>query len=304
MKLFRAHTLAEIAEILGCTFKGNPEHLVTGINEIHRVEAGDIVFVDHPKYYDKALNSAATTILIDKEVDCPVGKGLLISKAPFTDFNKLTTHFKPVQVFSKTIALTANIGDNCTIAPTVSIGENVQIGNNCTLQPGVVLYDNTVLGNNVTIHANAVLGADAFYFQKREGAYVKMHSCGHVVIEDNVEIGANCTIDRGVSAITKIGKGSKLDNHIHIGHDTTLGENCLMAAQSAVAGCVSIGNNVIIWGQCAIASDVRINDGVELLAKSGVNKDLEAGKRYFGAPALEAREKMKEMAAIKRIINS
>jgi UDP-3-O-[3-hydroxymyristoyl] glucosamine N-acyltransferase len=302
MQFKQAQTLQSIANLLNCKYVGDASFPIAGINEIHRVEAGDIVFVDHPKYYDKALNSAATIVLINKEVECPEGKALIISENPFLDFNKITKHFKPVSLFPETGK--NSIHPTAQIAKGVHIGENVSIGANTIINPNCVIYDETIIGENVIIHANCTLGSDAFYFQKREGRFVKMHSCGKVVIEDDVELGANCTIDRGVSAITKIGKGSKLDNQIHIGHDTTLGENCLMAAQSAIAGCVTIGNNVTMWGQIAIASDVVIGDGAEILAKSGVNKNLEGDKRYFGTPAIEARQKMKEIAQLGRLIKN
>ena len=129
-----------------------------------------------------------------------------------------------------------------------------------------------------------------------------MHSSGDVVIEDDVEIGACCTLDKGVSASTKIGAGTKIDNHLHIAHDVEIGSNCLFAAGTAIAGCVTIGNDVTVWGQVAISSGVTIGDGAEILAKSGINKDMEGGKRYFGSPAIEAREKMKELAALKNLL--
>ncbi len=302
MQLPVAHTLNQIAALINCPFVGPADFPVTGLNEIHRVEPGDICFVDHPKYYDKALNSAATIIIINKEVECPAGKALIVSPTPFLHYNWLAQHFKPYQPFSANIHPETKIGEGTDIMPNVTIDKGVSIGKNCRIYPGVVIYGETIIGDNVIIHANAVIGGDAFYYNKKEGIFNKMHSCGRVVIHDNVEIGAGTTIDKGVSADTIIGAGTKIDNQVQIAHDTTFGTNCLVAAQSGIAGCTTIGNNVIIWGQVAIISGITIGDGVEVLAKSGVGKSLEAGKRYFGAPAEEARQKMKEAAKLKRLL--
>jgi len=233
--------------------------------------------------------------------DCPKGKALLISEDPFSDFNKLTKFFKPFASSEKNISPSAKIGKNTVIQPGVFIGNNVTIGDNTTIHTNVSIYDDCVIGNNVTIHANTVLGADAFYYKKRPEGFDKLLSSGSVVIEDNVDLGASCTVDRGVSAPTIIGKGSKLDNQVHIGHDTILGNDCLIAAQTAVAGCVVIGNEVTIWGQVGIKSGITLADNTEIYAQSGVGLNTESGKAYFGSPATEAREKFKEMARMRQI---
>jgi UDP-3-O-[3-hydroxymyristoyl] glucosamine N-acyltransferase len=299
MKLPKAHTLKEIANLLNCSFVGDPGHVITGINEIHVVEPGDIVFVDHPKYYEKALKSAATTILINKEVECPEGKGLLVSDDPFKDFNKLTRHFSPFG--SWTDAEEANIGEGTVVQPRVTFGKHVTIGKNCFIHSGVIIYDNCVIGDNVIIHANTVIGADAFYYQKRSDGYNKMHTCGRVIIEDNVEIGALCTIDRGVSGDTTIGEGTKLDNQVHIGHDTVVGKHCLFAAQVGIAGCVVIKDRVTLWGQVGVPSNIEIGEGAVVLGQSGLMRSVEGGKTYFGSPADEYREKFRELSYIKKL---
>ena len=299
MKLPIQLTLKEIASLINCEFDGSPDHPVTGLNEIHMVETGDIVFVDHPKYYDKALNSKASTILINKKTNCPNGKALLISDDPFRDYNKLVRHFQPINYSSKSISDSAKVGVNTVIMPGVYLGNNVTVGDNCVLHPNVVVYDNCHIGNNVTIHANTVIGADAFYYKKREQYFDKMISCGRVIIEDDVEIGAGCTIDKGVSGDTKIGAGTKLDNQIQIGHDTQLGKMCLLASQVGVAGVVTLGDSVTLWGQVGIRSDVKIGNGAVLLAQTGLTEDVPSGKTYFGSPAGEARVKMREVAAVK-----
>lgn len=301
MKLQTPHTVEEIAKILGVSFKGNAKQLVTGINEIHRVEQGDIVFVDHPKYYQKALDSAATTILIDQEVDCPTGKSLLISAAPFDDYNKLTRHFSPFKPQSGMIGEDCEIHETALIYPSVFIGHRVRIGANVTIYPGAYIGDDTEIHENVIIGPNTVLGHYAFYYKQKPEGRDRMHSCGKVVIEQNVEIGALCSIDAGVSAQTIIGEGTKLDNQVHIGHDTIVGKNCLMAANVGIAGCVTIEDDVILWGQVGCASNIVVGKGAVVLAQSGIAKSLKGGSTYFGSPAGEVKEKFKEMATLRML---
>ena len=278
MKFPQTYTLKQIATIINSSFVGDEDFPVLGMNEIHIVEEGDIVFVDHPKYYDKALQSKATIILINKQVECPKGKALLISDDPFRDFNKLTEFFKP---FQKSTSL---------IAPSAQIGENTII------QPGAFI------GNNVNIHAGTILGADAFYYKKRPEGFDRLKSGGRVVIQDNVDLGALCTIDRGVSGDTTIKKGTKIDNQVHIGHDTVIGEKCLIASQVGIAGCVVIEDEVTIWGQVGMTSGITIGKKAVILAQSGISKSLDGEQTYFGYPAEEARKKYKEMAGIKNLL--
>ena len=301
MKFNRTHTLKEISQLIDCEKVGKDNFPILGMNEIHVVEVGDIVFVDHPKYYDKALDSAATIILINKKVDCPEGKALLISEDPFRDFNKLTEYFKPFQPSSKAISDTAEIGEGTHIQPNVFIGNNVIIGRHCLIHPNVVIYDNCILGNHVIIHAGTVLGADAFYYKNRPDGFDKLKSGGRVIIEDNVEIGASCTIDKGVTGDTRIKKGTKIDNQVQIAHDTVIGEKCLIASHVGIAGCVIIEDEVTIWGQVGITSGVTIGKKAIISAKAGVSKSLEGGKSYFGIPADDFRTKYKEIAAIRKI---
>ncbi len=299
MKFPRPHTLGEIAQLINAEFVGEANFEVLGMNEIHVVEAGDIVFVDHPKYYKKALESAATTVLINKKVECPEGKTLLISNDPFADFNQLGQHFNPFQSSSSTISPTAEVGKGTIIQPNVFVGNNVTIGENCLIHANVTLYDNCVLGNNVIIHSGTVLGGDAFYYNKRNEKWDKFLSVGRVIIEDDVEIGAGCTIDKGVTGDTTIKAGAKLDNQIQVGHDTVIGKKCLIASQCGIAGCVVIEDEVTLWGQVGVISGITIGKGAVVYAQSGVGKTLEGGKTYFGSPAEEARKKMKELASLK-----
>lgn len=271
------------------------------MNEIHVVKEGDIVFVDHPKYYDKALNSKASVVLINKKVECPTGKALLISEDPFRDFNTLTTFFRPFEKALNAIATSAVIGRNTVIQPNVFIGNNVVIGENCLIHANVSIYDNCVIGNNVILHSGTVLGSDAFYYKNRPEGFDKLISGGRVVLEDDVELGSLCTIDKGVTGDTRIKKGTKLDNQVHVGHDTVIGEKCLIASQTGIAGCVIIEDEVTLWGQVGTTSGITIGKKAVIMGQTGVTKSVPGGKSYFGTPIEESREKLKQLANVKKI---
>ena len=301
MKFNKPQTLKQIADLLNCEYIGEPNFEVLGMNEIHVVTIGDIVFVDHPKYYDKALQSAATIILINKNVDCPEGKALLISDDPFRDFNYLINYFKPFENSNVSIATSAKIGQNTIIQPNTFIGNNVVIGDNCLIHSNVSIYDHTIIGNNVIIHAGTILGADAFYYKKRPDGFDQLLSGGRVVIENNVGIGALCTIDKGVTGDTTIGEGTKIDNQVHVGHDTIIGKKCLIASQTGIAGCVIIEDEVTLWGQVGTTSGITIGSKAVIMGQTGVTKSVEGGKSYFGTPIQESRETLKQLANIKKI---
>lgn len=304
MKLNSPVPVTWIAGFTQAKLSGNDTLSATGINEIHNVQPGDISFVDAEKYYDRCLHSKASIIIINKEVAVPDGKAILITSDPFSAYVKLVKHFRPFSPANKMIPDTAEIGKDTIIQPNVFIGKDVTIGEHCIIHPNVTIYDHAVIGNHVIIHAGTVIGADAFYFKKRierEVMYDKLESCGRVVIEDWVEIGAGCTIDKGVSGDTIIGKGSKLDNMVHIGHDAVIGKNCLFAAQVGIAGVAIIEDNVTLWGQVGISKDLVIGKDAIVLAQSGVPSSLKGGKTYFGYPAEEAGLKRRELVWVKRI---
>ncbi|MBS1774477.1 MAG: UDP-3-O-(3-hydroxymyristoyl)glucosamine N-acyltransferase [Bacteroidetes bacterium] len=304
MRFEKAVPVQWLAEFTGAKLIGDEAHMATGINEIHKVVAGDISFVDFEKYYDKCLNSAATVIIINKEVACPAGKTLLVCDDPFTAYVKIVKHFRAFEPLNKNVSDSAVIGDGTQLQPGVVVGNHVKIGKNCLIHGNVVIYDHCVIGDNVIIHANTVIGADAFYFKRRKervAQYDKLESCGRVIIEDNVEIGACCTIDKGVSGDTIIGMGTKFDNHIHIGHGAVIGKNCLFAAQVGVGGKAIIEDEVILWGQVGVSKDLTIGKGAIVYAQSGVAQTIEGGKVYFGSPVEDAKTKMKELNWVKRI---
>ncbi len=302
MKLPTPITVQELASSLRARFIGDPDHRITGINEIHMVEEGDLTFVDHPKYFTKALNSKATTILINKEVECPVGKALIISERPFDDYVSLAVRLRPFEPANAMVSPTATIGEGTVIQPGAFIGNHVTIGKSCLIHANATIYDHSVIGDQVIIHSGAVIGADAYYFQRRPDGWKKMESCGRTVLEERVEIGALTSIDRGVSGDTVISAGTKIDNHVQIGHDTFVGRNCLIGAHCAVAGVTRIEDDVILWARVSVNKDLVIGKGAIVYALSGIDKSLPGGKAYWGVPAEEARKKWKELAKIKRLI--
>lgn len=304
MELSQPVSAAELAEYINGNFKGPEDLKVSGLNEIHKVTNGDVTFADNRKYFQKAFSSAASLILIHEEATPPEGKGVIIIDEPFTAYNELVEWLKPGNGLPKGSYLWGEdtfIHDSAQIHPGVVIGSRVKIGQNVTIHPNTVIYDDTLIGSNVTIGANTTIGGDAFYFKKRETGHEKLISSGKVVIEKNVHIGCNCTIDKGVSRITRIGKGSILDNQVHIGHGVEMRENCLLAGQVGVGGKTLIGNNVKIWGQAGLNKDIKIADNVEILAKAGVGQSILNAGKYFGSPSGKASKKYRELSALEKL---
>jgi UDP-3-O-[3-hydroxymyristoyl] glucosamine N-acyltransferase len=296
--------LTQIASLIKAELIGNTTASATGINEIHKVEKGDLVFVDHPKYYNACIQSDASFIIINKKTDFPEGKALLITDDPFEAYQTIVNHYRPFTPSMKMVSDSSAIGRNTIVMPNAYIGNHVSIGANCVIYPGVTILDHCVIGDDVVIQAGTVIGSDAFYYNKRTNRsvhYKRMLSCGRVVIENGVEIGAGCTIDRGVSGDTLIGAGTKMDNMVHIGHDTIVGKNCLFAGQVGIAGATTIEDNVILWGQVGVSKTLTIGKDAVVLAQSGVRASLEGGKAYFGSPAEDASQKKRELVWIKRI---
>ena len=303
MKINPHTTLKCVADYVGAKkIIGDPNFVISGLNEIHEVEAGDITFVDHPKYYSKALNSNATTIIINTdEVECPEGKALIVHDNPLDAFNKLILSYRRFEPATAMIGPKAEIGEGTIIEPGTFVGDKVKIGKNCIIHPNVTIYNHVIIGDNVIIQSGSVIGGDACYFQRRPDGFVKFESCGRVIIEDDVEIGACCCVDIGVTSDTIVGKGTKMDNFVQIGHDAKLGKNCFLGAHASVGGVTVVKDNVSIWAMASVNKDLVIAEGTTVLAYSGVAKDTAPGMTYFGIPAEEARKKWKEIATMKAL---
>lgn len=301
MKFLKGIPVKEIAEKVGATIIGDDNLIATGLNEIHKVTPGDITFVDVKKYFDVSLKSKASIIILNEPTECPEGKALLLCEKPFEAYNGLAQDFHPFPPLTASISESAEIHPSTIIEPNVVVGHHVKIGKNCHIHANVTIAGDSIIGDNVIIQSGAMIGTDAFYFKRQPDGYDKWHSCGRVVLEDNVQIGANCTINKGVSGDTVIGAGSKLDCLVHIGHGAVIGKNCLVAGQVGVGGKTIVGDGVVLYGQAGIAHNLHIGDNAVVSAKAGVSKDLEAGKAYFGIPAQEARAAYRELAASRRL---
>ncbi len=318
MQLTPPRKVQELADLLQAQVIGDPGQLVSGINEIHRVTPGDLTFVDVPKYYKKALTSAATTILINKPVEPPPGKALIVVEDPFSAYNRLTEHYQPRQALDlsakPTLGRDVRIGQGVVFGQNVTIGDRVEIGHNVTIGSNVTIGDDTLIYSNVTVYdystigrrcciqSGARIGGEAFYFKKRPMGRDKMLSKGTTVLEDDVEVGANTTIDRGVSAETRIGEHTKIDNLVQIGHDTIVGKRCVIAALVGIAGVCTVEDDVILWGQVGIPSDVVIGQGAILMAKTGVISSLPGGKVYSGMPANEKMKTLRRYASLDKLV--
>ena len=291
----------DLAVIIEARIIGDNNAKAKGLNEIHVVRPGDVTFVDHPKYYNKVLASEASVIIINKEVEAPEGKVLLLHENPFFAFNKLIEKYRPFVASTKNVSLSAAVGKGTVIQPGAFVGNNVKIGEDCIIHANASIYDNTVIGNGVIIHSGSVVGADAYYFQKREGRYNKFQSAGRAILEDNVEIGANCCIDKGVTGDTIIGEGTKFDNHCQVGHDTIIGKNCLIGAFAAIAGVTRIEDDVILWARVAVNKDIVVGKGAVILATSAIDKTLEGGKTYMGSPVMEVRKYWRYLVSLHKV---
>ncbi len=302
MKLTKPIPVKELALRFNMKLIGNTDQLIYGINEIHKVTEGDLTFVDAEKYYQKSIQSAASIILINKETEVPQGKTLLITENPFEVYNTLVLEARPEMPQLSAISDTAIIHPDAIIEANVQIGHHVVIGAHSWIQCNAVIGEFSVIGDHVKIQSGAVIGSDAFYYKKTEDGFKKWRSGGRVIIRDHVDIGAGCTINKGVSGDTIIGEGTKIDCQVQIGHGVVIGKHCLIAAQVGIAGKTQLGDHVTIYGQVGITQNLQIGDRVTILAQSGVDKNLETGKTYFGSPCEEARPKLKELATLRMIV--
>ncbi len=298
----KAISVKEILQIIETPAEliGNGNDTVLGINEIHMVQNGEITFVDNSKYYEKALKSKAAFVLIDIKPENTYGKTLIVVQDPFSAYVKIVKHIRKFEPQTTFVHPSAEIGECTILQPGVFVGKDVKIGKNCIIHSNVSIYDHTTIGNNVIIQSNSVIGGEAFYFKRRPQFWDKLESCGTTTIADNVEIGALCTIDKGVSGDTYIGEGCKFDNHVQVGHDTRIGKHVLVGSHCAIAGVTVIEDDCTIWARVSINKDLVVGKGTILLATSAIDKSVEAGgKVLFGSPAIEVSKKWRELAALR-----
>ncbi len=276
---------------------------LTGLNEFHSVEPGDVTFVDCDKYVNRILQSQATAIITNqKNVECPEGKVILLVDDPLMGYLNVVHSYRAYSPQNSMIHPDAVIGLGTVIEPNVFIGKNVTIGKNCIIHANVSIYDDTEIGDHVIIHSNTTIGADACYFQRRADGWLKLDSCGSTYIGNDVEIGCNCCIDKGVSGMTYIGDGTKFDNLVQVGHDTHIGKRVLLGAQSGIAGCTYIDDDCRIWAKSCVNKDLYIAKNTVLYACSAIDKSvMEENQTLFGLPAIDAKTKWREMAYIRKL---
>ena len=315
-------TAQQIALIVSGTIEGNPDTTVSSFGKIEEATAGQLSFLANPKYNDYLYTTKASLIIVSESLQLQknITATLIRVKDAYTAFATLLTTYQNLKAQQKKgiespsqIASTATlgtdvyigafayvgekvtIGNNTEIFPGVYIAENVRIGNNTTIHAGVKIYEDCVIGNDVIIHAGTVIGSDGFGFAPQpDGSYQKVPQIGNVIIEDQVEIGANTTIDRATMGSTIIKKGVKLDNLIQIAHNVEIGSQTVIAAQTGISGSTKLGQKIMIGGQAGIAGHLTIADGVKIAGGAGVTKNLEGeGKSYAGFPAEDAKQSLK-----------
>lgn len=325
-------TLKEIAHIVDGDLQGSGAFEVVGINSLDRACPNEISFAVNASYAEAVKFCKAGALILpenwQKEALPPISEqlsGIIFVKDPYVAFALVAGEFARKSFEPKGISQTAAIGKDCLIADDVSIldgvtvgdrvvigskttlhsgvrlGKNVKIGKNVEIFPNAVLYSGTVIGDNVIVHAGCVIGSDGFGYAQHKGRHIKIPQTGIVVIEDDVEIGANTTIDRAAFGETRIGKGTKIDNMVQIGHNVTIGEHCIIVAQTGIAGSTKIGKYVMIGGQTGINGHIEIGDGARIAAMSGVAKSVGAGETVGGAPAWPHRHWLRVMASLKKL---
>lgn len=301
MNLPQPLTVSRIAAMIDAEVIGDESLEIKGVNEIHKVRPGDLTFADVEKYFSKAIHSAATAIILNKPAECPDGKALLICEHPFQAYDSMIQRYRPYRPAQIMIDPGAEIHPAARIEPNVMIGPHVRIGAHTTIESGVVIREYCTIGERVMIQAGVKIGTDAFYFKKTPEGHIQWTTGGSVRIEDDVYVGANTTINKGVSGETVIGEGTKIDCLVHIGHGVVIGKQCIIAGQVGISGKAVIGDHCVIYGQAGIAPGVTIGDHTLIHPQSGVSGDLAGNKSYFGSPAVEARHKWRQIAAVKQL---
>lgn len=317
-------SLGELAALVGGEVVGDPAIEISGAADIADAREGDIVFAESPKYLKQALKSDASAVIARSKAVNSV-KPLIRTTNPRLAFAKILGEMvpqpeRPIGIhptssiganlqagegiaigFNSFVGEDVTLGNTVWIHPFAYIGNNVRVGSGCVVHPFVSILDDVTIGDNVTIHAGAVIGADGFGYTPVGGEHFKIPQVGTVVIGDNVEIGANVTIDRARTGKTVIGRGTKIDNLVHIAHNVTIGENCIIVAQVGISGSVKVGNHVVFGGQSGVKDHVTIGDGTMVCARAGIIGDVPPDSHVSGMPAVPHKEEMRAQAALLRL---
>ena len=318
-------TLGEIATRVKGELHGDPDLPIVGADTIREAREGQITLAHHPKYAEALANCAAAAVITDGSFQ-PQSHPYIVVADVARAFESIVAHFRPPQPEpapgvhpSAVVEPSANIDSKAHVGPNVYVGHGAtigagsqvqagatiaagsQIGENCLVGPNVVIYENCCIGDRVTIHGNATIGAYGFGYDSSSGRHILSHQLGNVVIEDDVEVGANSTIDRGTYGSTVVGEGTKIDNLVQIAHNCRIGKHNMLCSQVGIAGSAVTGDYVVMAGQVGVRDHVDIGDGVRLGAKSGVRGDIPAGETFFGTPALPERQQMQLMISLTKL---
>lgn len=322
-------TAAQIAMLINGNVEGNPDTAVGSFGKIEEAKNGDLSFLANPKYEEFFYSTQASIIIVNDTFQPreKTNATLIRVKDSYSAFAILLSKYQEMMQQQLNgiqdpsyISATATIGDgvfvgafayvgdnviigkNSKVYPQVFLGNQVEIGENCTIHPGVKIYHQCKIGNNVIIHAGTVIGSDGFGFAPQaDGSFIKVPQIGNVIVEDQVEIGSNTTIDRATIGSTIIRKGAKLDNLIQIAHNVEIGSASVIAAQTGISGSTKIGKQVMIGGQAGIVGHILIGDGAKINAQSGVSKSLENGKTVTGTPAYDYTQALRGQAALRKL---
>ena len=321
-------TAAQIAGMLGGTVEGNPDATITKLSKIEEGEPGSLSFLSNPLYTQFIYTTVASIVIVNKTFtpEHPVGATLIRVENADIAFAKLLEVYNqikndkkgisPLSSIASSVKMGMNvyigefavIGENVTLGnkvkiyPQVSIGDNTTIGDNSILFPGVKIYSDNKIGKNCILHAGTVVGSDGFRFNQQDGKNVKVPQIGNVILEDDVETGANCTIDRATFGSTIIRTSVKLDNMVHVAHNVEIGENTVIAAQTGIAGSTKIGKNCMISGHVSMTGHITIADGTILGGATGVSKSLtKPGQAYLGVPAMEVSKFRRSIALFRNL---
>jgi len=320
---------SQIALLINGKIEGNPDAAVASFGKIEEAREGQLAFLANPKYEDHLYTTQATVIIINDSLELKQTLAATLIRVPdaYSAFATLLSKYQEMVrqqlngvqepcYISKTASYGKNVfigafvylgekvkvGDHTKIYPNAYLGDNVKVGDNTIIHPGVRIYNDCIIGNNVTIHSGTVIGGDGFGFAPQpDGSFIKVPQIGNVIVEDNVEIGANTTIDRATIGSTIIKSGAKLDNLIQVAHNVEIGHSTVIAAQAGISGSTKIGNGVMIGGQVGIVGHLQIGDGAKINAQSGVSKSLEPGKAVTGSPAYDYTASLRSQAINRKL---
>ena len=318
-------TVKALADHVAGHVEGDEDLLITGAATLGDAGQGDVSFLANPRYEKQLKETKASAVVVGEDVPAN-GRTLIRSSDPYYAFMQIVVllyghrEHKPVGIspnakVSESATLGRNvdvhdfvrisddvrIGDNTRIYSNCTIGPRTHVGSDCVIYPNVTIYDGCTLGDRVTIHAGSVVGQDGCGYATHDGVHHKIPQIGAVILEDDVEIGANCAVDRGTLSDTVIGKGTKFGNHINIGHGTKIGPHCLLVAQSAIAGSVEVGHHCVFAGQVGVVGHIKIGNGVKIGAQAGVTNSIPDGESVVGSPAMPLTQAKRSLLAVKNL---